>query len=101
VANTAYKIEIRYYEAGLRLQVQVRLYPCDFDRESIYGKELEKWNKRLLMLINWWIFAVYPSTRNFRVKNELPSSSDRSRTPVISGVESLLCVLLIVRTELH
>ena len=48
-----------------------------------------------------WIFAVYPSTRNFRVKNELPSSSDRSRTPVISGVESLLCVLLIVRTELH
>ncbi|WP_147625742.1 hypothetical protein [Massilioclostridium coli] len=31
VANTAYKIEIRYYEAGLRLQVQVRLYPCDFD----------------------------------------------------------------------
>ena len=37
----------------------------------------------------------------FRVKNELPSSSDRSRTPVISGVESLLCVLLIVRTELH
>lgn len=40
-------------------------------------------------------------TRNFRVKNELPSSSDRSRTPVISGVESLLCVLLIVRTELH
>lgn len=32
---------------------------------------------------------------------ELPSSSDRSRTPVISGVESLLCVLLIVRTELH
>ena len=46
MANTAYKIEIRYYEAGLRLQVQVRLYPCDFDRESIYGKELEKWNKK-------------------------------------------------------
>lgn len=42
-----------------------------------------------------------PSTRNFHVRNGSPSSSDRSRTPVISGVESLLCVLLTVRTGLH